>query len=390
MRANPGLTYIVISTLGSFALSCASATGVPYLEHYGLNKLQYSRMNEICHFAMFITCIPAGVLADLFGRRVICLVSNIFLALGGITYALSRTMLGFGLAETLFGVGFALGSGSFQAWMIDHSVHAGNDCGHVLETTSMYCAGARIIGTIFGAYLATLWLPLPWITLSVTILWCTLCMQHWMDEGRRYVAPHRSPVEATAKARAILSEGIAYVRTHPDIRFLFLAGGLQLITCKGSDMQWADFFGAFGAGQILLGFVNAALQAVSGLGSLFSRHTKDWIREKPYLSLIQVLSGVGLVCSGFWSTSAFLGGCSFLMFQSLRGWWSTAANVFLNRHAPAHIRATILSLYTMSSVFVSMVGLEVGGQVAQSFGISTAWIVGGVVYILGSFFLLRF
>jgi len=392
MRRNFGLAYVILVSLGAFALSCVHSIGVPYLEHFGLSKIECSRMNEICHLAMLLACIPAGVFADMYGRKTICLAANIILALGALVYGLSSTMLGFGLAEATLGLGFALGGCAFQAWVVDKHMMEKSDYSHTIMMTFIVGGASRIFGSFFGAQMASLHISLPWFAITFFMTVATILTFFWMEEVRsdkRLIA--RSLRKTLGHAGSVLVQGFSHALSHSATRFIFLMCGLQLLAFKGSDMQWAPYFQSFGLSQGYLGVVGALICTATATGSLAAKYIgkRSTLSEKARLSTLSFFIGSSLVLAGLGAGRLLVAGLSFFLHQVFRGWWSTTASIALNAHIPSNTRATILSAYTMFSVMTSMMGLEFGGQIAERCSIPSAWIVGGLTLVVGSFFLYR-
>lgn len=103
--------------LSSFDIT--SAIWVLYLGYKGMNLAQIGLLEGIFHITGFISEIPTGALADLFGRRKIMIIGRITSLISAIIMLFSNSFLGFAIGFILSAWGYNLNSGSEEALIYD-------------------------------------------------------------------------------------------------------------------------------------------------------------------------------------------------------------------------------------------------------------------------------
>lgn len=103
--------------LSSFDIT--SAIWVLYLGYKGMNLAEIGLLEGIFHVTGFLSEIPTGVLADLFGRRKIMIIGRLTSLISAIIMLFSNSFLGFAIGFILSAWGYNLNSGSEEALVYD-------------------------------------------------------------------------------------------------------------------------------------------------------------------------------------------------------------------------------------------------------------------------------
>lgn len=96
-----------------------SAIWVLYLGYKGMTLVQIGLLEGIFHITGFLSEIPTGALADLFGRRKIMIVGRVVSLISAIIMLFSNSFLGFAIGFILSAWGYNLNSGSEEALIYD-------------------------------------------------------------------------------------------------------------------------------------------------------------------------------------------------------------------------------------------------------------------------------
>lgn len=103
--------------LSSFDIT--SAIWVLYLGYKGMNLAEIGLIEGIFHVTGFLSEIPTGALADLFGRRKIMIIGRLTSLISAIIMLFSNSFLGFAIGFILSAWGYNLNSGSEEALVYD-------------------------------------------------------------------------------------------------------------------------------------------------------------------------------------------------------------------------------------------------------------------------------
>lgn len=96
-----------------------SAIWVLYLGFKGMSLVQIGLLEGIFHITGFISEIPTGVLADLFGRRKVIIIGRLTSLISAIIMLFSNSFMDFAIGFILSAWGYNLNSGSEEALIYD-------------------------------------------------------------------------------------------------------------------------------------------------------------------------------------------------------------------------------------------------------------------------------
>lgn len=101
------------------AFDITSAIWVLYLGYKGMSLVEIGLLEGIFHVTGFLSEIPTGALADLFGRRRIMIIGRLTSLISAIIMLFSNSFLGFAIGFILSAWGYNLNSGSEEALVYD-------------------------------------------------------------------------------------------------------------------------------------------------------------------------------------------------------------------------------------------------------------------------------
>lgn len=109
--------YYLYRFFSSFDIT--SAIWVLYLGYKGMSLTEIGLLEGIFHITGFLSEIPTGALADLFGRRKSMIIGRITSVLSAIIMLFSNSFIGFAIGFVLSAWGYNLNSGSEEALVYD-------------------------------------------------------------------------------------------------------------------------------------------------------------------------------------------------------------------------------------------------------------------------------
>lgn len=332
-------------------------------------------------FIPYLVVTPmAGVLADRFSRRTLMVTAHVGLVSGSLILLLAL-LGGWASLPVVFVLAFvsgalaALDQPARQALVADivgpdrlvNAVGLNSVAFNLSRIAGPAVAGMLIAGTglpaVFGVITA----------LFATALTALVSLQ----------LPAREPLPPGD--RATLREGLAFVRSRPDLLFIMLA--ITVVAMFGLNFQLTTALMStveFGGTAASLGILSTFLALGSLVGSLLAA------RRRVVRIRLVVISGVlfgtatlvaGLMPTWTWFAIALpLCGLTAMTF-------TTAAQSYLQVNAPSHMRGRLMGLYTMGFFAGTPIGAPAIGWLSDLMGPRIGLVGGGAATVVGTLLL---
>ena len=149
--------YLFYLYRGLIAASFSGAVLIPFFTDYGgLSLFQVYLLQTWFMVVFFLAEIPTGLVADRIGYKRSLQYASVFVTIGVLVYGLSGSLLGFVIAEAIYGIGAAFFSGADQAWLYEILSEKGRE----EEMRSIYGRSTSIklvsilAGGLIGSYIA--------------------------------------------------------------------------------------------------------------------------------------------------------------------------------------------------------------------------------------------
>jgi MFS family permease len=376
-------TYYLVSSLYRLSWSALGPTYVLFLIGRGLDLLH---VNLVLAVYLIVTClfeVPTGAVADIFGRKVSFILSCVIRAVAFGLYFFSDSFAEFLVAEVIDAVGTTLATGAFDAWAVDGMRDDGDHRppDRVFARAMMLGQAVAIVGGFSAAQLAQRDIALPWLMGTSGFLLCALV---GMISMRERPLPNMSWANWRASAHlsivATVRDSLATVRAMPVMRGLCLLTLLTAFAGMPAFHMWQPRLeGLSGEGPWLLGWVWVFLNlSVMAGNALIPRLVGAWGRGTTLCVAYAwraLCLGIAGMAAGF--PVALIG---FLLQEIGLGMAEPLLQAWMNEHATAAQRATILSVRSMAFTLGGATGLVCLGLVARASGIGTVWVITAILY----------
>ncbi len=379
--------YYLLSFLTAIGgMQIISAVYATFLMKNGLSLFEVNLVNSVFFATLFICEIPTGVFADVFGRKSSYVMSAALLSLSMFVYGSSHSIFGFLGAEMIAAVGMTFRTGAFQAWLVDSLKHQGyaGAFNKIFGRASLYNQIGGGIGAIVGAYLSVRNPALPWFVGSAGMAVVTVLAFFTMRE-EYFVRIPFSWKSGWASMRDTAVSSIRYGSQDKAVRFILVITFVQIYAVQALNMYWQPFFRNLKIRDEHLGFVFTGMMFFIGVGAFIASRINAEGKERKIILWSMVYVGVTVSLAAI-SPTLSVAITLFWIHELGRGFWAPMSDSYLHQRIPSHERASISSFCGMAPHIGGAIGLVISGGIAQVFGISTAWIVAGVVLILGAYF----
>ena len=321
----------------------------------------------------------AGVIADKFDRRIVLLLDQAYLASLATAFAV---LLQLGLLELwhlhafsfLTGAGWALNNPLRQT-LVGNSVPR-DRLMNAIALNSMAFNSMRMIGPgIAGGMIAWLGPEVNFFLQAVMyggVVLLVLPFRAEFAEGREG-RKQQSPL-------ADLREGMAYVLREPIPRYAIILSLVPTLTLMAFIQTQMPVFVAEDLGDsegALLGFMYVGMGVGGFIGAVFVARFHS-VQRKGLLSLIGVAGAAVAVlvlsqAMVWWQAWAILVAQQLFFIMVM-----TTNNTILQSVTPDYMRGRVMGIY-MLDIGMQPLGGVAAGMLAEAYGVSFAWVVGGAV-----------
>jgi MFS transporter, DHA3 family, tetracycline resistance protein len=354
----------------------------------GLNPLELVLLGTVGEISYFLLEVPSGVVADTYSRRASVilglLVNGISMIVVGVTHEYALLLAG----SVLWGLGSALMSGAYEAWITDE--HGVDGIAGVFLRGSQFGYSGAILGAILGVAVATQNLGAALVFGgAVVIATGVACIFVMPEHGFR----RRPRAERLSAARELKRNAVAGTRLVRGHHVLLLIVGITFFAgaaSEGLDRLWEAhlirdvglpefwgldpvvWFGVFNVVGLAVGIV-----ITSALLPRFA-HAGDGQLTAALLALTAILS-VAMVVFGLAAGFALAAG-AYLVARLARRITDPLYVTWLNRNIDdSSVRATVNSLVGQSDAVGEIAGGPAIGVVGTLSGMRAALVASGLL-----------
>jgi MFS family permease len=325
----------------------------------------------------------AGVVADRLPKRTILRCTQVAMA---VPAALLGVLAVTGVVQTwhvfalafVFGIGTAFDAPARQSFVVE--IVGRKDLANAVGLNSASFNLARMIGpAVAGLLIAALGSGVGaagWVILINAVSYlAVLCSLQLLDGGRL------TPAEVTGTRKRAVREGVAYVRSRPDLVLIltcvFFVGTFGMNFQLSSALMATEVFGK-GAGEYGLLASIMALGSLAG-ALLAARRTRPRLRLVVLagiaFAVIEMVAGLMPTYVTFAAILPLLGLCALTMI--------TSANAAIQLTSSPMMRGRVAALYLMVFMGGTPVGSPLIGWVGETVGPRWMLIGGGGITIVG-------
>ncbi|MFC1710980.1 MFS transporter [Patescibacteria group bacterium] len=389
LRKEPNYVYYWLYFLRGLGFGFVAPIYTVFLFSQGFDAFQASLINLVFVLGNVIFQIPAGALADAWGRRKTFLVSSIFHVSCFFIYAIGKSWQLFVVAELFSALGFVLMTGILEAWVVDRwgdFKHAGSgksqEYGFLFSRAETAANIASIFGGLAGALVATISLRIPLMLAGLVFLAIFFISLNLMEE--KWEKTRISLKKIILKSANIAKIGTKTSLQNPIIWRVALFASLSMMGFKAIDMFWSKrFFDLAGSKVWVTGyiwvFISLFMIVGNNLIKIWADKKKDYLLGfKINIIFASLMIFLSTLFSNFYPAVLF-----FLFYEITRGVQRPGLFGYFNKVIKdSEKRATILSFSISTTWFGGAIGLLTLGWLAKQYSIELAWQAGAVILLL--------
>ncbi len=387
---HPRTLFLLLSALtGLFNSITFTLYGVYVVTGAGFDPLQLVLAGTAVEFAVFVSEVPTGVVADAYSRRASVIVGYVISGIGFALMGASPTFLFIAGGQAVWGVGWTFISGAREAWLTDEI--GVRESAPVFVRSVQVAQIARLLGIPLAVLIASSSLQAPLIVGGAGSIGLALMLMFTMTEAGYSPAAGGERNTWASMVRA-LRLGVSTVRSNSAMITILLIGvlygasseaidrldSLQMIETIGlpggmSEVQW---FGVFGAVSLIGGAIATGLAGrLSAVGEVAS--TRPLVRTLTALTVVLTIASFAFALTdSIWVA---------LVALWITAWVRVAIQpltlIWLNRGLAPRSRATVISMLGQSDALGQVAGGPVLGLVGTLRTVRAALVGVGLILL---------
>ena len=345
-----------------------------YMVSIGLSAVDIGINAAVLYATVLIVDIPSGLLADRWSRKYTILLSTLMLIASTYIFSISTTLPMYLIGSVIFGLYWALSSGTYEATMYDSLVEHHRQ--RAYDKHQGRARGLFFIGiaasSILSGYIVNLVGLRETFVLSLIAPFLTLVPILLIHEPTHY--KH----EIDTRLALHIKRALRLIRAQPVITQLAIFFIFEGLLHNTQGELGGLYYIGLGLSAVAMSWLGAGKWAADALGQFLAPYIgqqRAWILlPLGFVSyfLISVIPGWGGVVA--FLVAAFLFSVAFNQAQA------TAQHI-----TPSHIRATTLSLFNFGTNFLFIPLSFVFGCLTQAYSVFAAigaFSIFGLLYVL--------
>jgi MFS family permease len=347
---------------------------IPFYESNGLTVTQVFIVQSIYLGTLLIFEIPSGYLSDIIGRKKTLTLGACFLPVGLAVYAFSHGFYGFSLAEIILAIAASMRSGTDSALIYDTLLQLKQEAQYKTfeGKAEFYARIGDSVSSVLGGLLALITLRLPfYINIATGFILIPLAIT--------LIEAKRESLEAKNPFKGILGI-VKYCLGHPKIRSVLICYSVLMSTGIIGVWSYYMYYGKLGVAVAYYGILLAIFGLCSAYGSKKAHSLESRLGKGTSLSLLLSISIVFILLGQF--KTMYL-----IPLIFLNGFvWGISVPLLvghLNELVKSEIRATALSVMTMTGSLSFVILAPVFGKIVDSYSLSSAHTALGIFFLIG-------
>ncbi|AHE65602.1 MFS transporter [Legionella oakridgensis] len=317
---------------------------VLYGRYIGLDYQQIFLTQTIFSLTLILLELPAGIFADLVGRRISLICGSICYLMGGCSFVFWPTFVGFSFAEGALAAGYAFFSGSDSALLYE-SAKESNQLEQYLHQESQVHAYARFgesISGITGGFIATINIFLLAIISALTAI-PLIILSFLLKEPTSQIKPRlfKQKLMRGFKKQGLRLHYFLFSNKNRQIQVIILYSSLLSIISLASFWLLQVFINEYQLSFITIGIIWLFYNLLAAITSSYAAKIIQFYKEKIYLLLPIFLLIMLLILSSSSAKWQFV----FILFAALTFGIKMPFIYFLmNQRLASPARASVLSV----------------------------------------------
>ncbi|OSX54652.1 MFS transporter [Anoxybacillus ayderensis] len=369
--------YYLINILYMLSLSIFSAIFYVYLQQKGFTFLEINYFSIVFWAISFLTEIPAGVIADRFGRKHAILLSILFRSFGLFLLFWSPNVVLLVLCAILTAIGESFKSGTLEAWALDKIkvIDPHFESSKFFSIDRIYINLIGLVASFIGAQvLGKMDLGLPFLIAPNLMIFTGIVAYVLLDSDRSVsLSSNDSKKVVLGALLTDLKLGFSYIRESKYLFRLILSLLPLQIVLSGPASQWQLFYNDRSQ-NLINGYIAIAITFASMIGHYIAPRVISKLKVRTnFLLMTTVFNGLSIILAVIFE-SLLISVTMFLIHVIAMAAEEVSRYSFLNDEIHSDKRATILSVFNTLESGVTVICFFIIGIISDNLSLNAAWI----------------
>jgi DHA3 family tetracycline resistance protein-like MFS transporter len=376
--------YLILEGVRGLGLGLLVTAPIYRIESAGFGPLELVLAGTALEVAYFVSEVPTGVVADVYSRRLSCVIGAFVMGAGWLVEGSFASLWPIMAGQALLGMGWTFFSGAAEAWVAGE---LGEDrAPRALVRGDQAGLVAGVIGGFMGAGLASVELNLPILFAGMSHVALGVYLAVLMPENGFIKAEHATRLIALTST---IRSGARAIRGNRFLLMILVTSFLMGAASEGLDRLWeahlyTDYTlpTVFGVSRLYLFAIVAGVATALSVGVL--SFTRKFIERESDRSLARVASIMTVLVAGGCMVFGLASGVwiaigAYWIIRIGRNVLEPTLTVWTVRHTDPSVRATVLSMHGQSHSIGEVLAGPTVGFVGRLVSIPAALVTSGII-----------
>lgn len=372
--------------LNSISYICTGFTGaifVLFLYSLGYNPFQVNFIIAVAVIAVFVSEIPSGAVADIWGNKIVLVISGTCLAAANIIFIIARSYYFLIIGQVLSGVSSAMLSGALEAWIFDHEDFPKEKIDRVCVDKNRVQSAVTLVGGIIGGAVADIGIRISFVLSLMAALVFILTVVVFIEKQQARLKKGKFADDFRAgfvKIRNVIDETFKYCLHDRNVRTIILYSGLFTFSISNVFVSWSPLLNGYpDSNYTIIGFTWTLMQIALIGGNLVSKRFTTYLKRNLLFS--SLVTGIIIIIMATIDSfyAAFI---CLLIFEFALGIVNPIKETIMNYEITSRVRATILSFQSVFSSLMYFAAMLISGWISSAYSLNLSLVFSGACLIV--------
>lgn len=384
MKITKSKKFILLETVFYLHTGIIGAVYTLYLISLGLSIFQANLISTIFNVASIIFEVPSGAMCDSIGKRKTAILAGIALGIAMICFLLGNSVFIIIIAQLLWGISYALESGTIEAWLVNEEKLKGSDLDNVFASSKKIQSITMILGSFIGTWMADCSLRLIWSVPLISAIIFTVLVFIFIDEDKIKLSD-KSIYKLYSETLTYAKEGGKLILKSEQLSYIYILVTLMGFISSPLMTFWSIYLNQLepSFSYMYLSTVWLLIQVALIIGNQIIKYIGKHVSRRQIFSVTFFIFGIAIILMNLWSYMVI----AIILICIQEMVWTIICTVqrgLLNDYLDDKNRVTMLSFSSLFNACGKILASALFGLLADKFSIMFSWTFSGVLSLLAA------
>lgn len=357
-----------------------------YLLSLGLSIFHANLISAVFNIASIAFEVPSGAMCDVIGKRKTAILAGISLGLAMLCFLLSINIYIVIVGQLLWGISYALESGTVEAWLVNDQSLGGSKLDNIFAASRKIQSFTMILGSFIGTWIADYSLKLIWtIPLLSAVIFILMVISFMEDKPNR--SSNKSALNLHKPMLEYIKEGFKLILSSRVLSYIYILVALMGFVSSPLMIFWSIYLNKLDStfSYMYLSTVWLLIQLSIIIGNQILECMGKYLGRKKILIVTFFIFGVSSIFMNI--GKSMLTAILLICIQEIV--WTMICSVqrgLLNDYIFDINRATMLSFSSLFNAIGKILASALFGYLADIFSVLFAWTLSGFLALFTACF----